>query len=103
LAANARIAIRERLDRLLGDNNVICLPTSPDIAPLLDASLAELNDFRARAIRLQSPAGFAGLPQVSLPLASLDGCPLGLSLIAPRGRDMALLALAARIVTGVTD
>jgi amidase len=93
-AAKTRATIRARLDQLLGDDNVICLPTSPDIAPLLDTPLAELNNFRARAIRLLSPAGFAGLPQVSLPMAALNHCPLGLSLIGPRGRDAALLALA---------
>jgi amidase len=36
-------------------------------------------------------AGLAGLPQVTLPLGRLDGCPLGLSLIAPRGCDCGLL------------
>jgi amidase len=35
------------------------------------------------------------LPQVSLPLAEADGCPLGLSVIAARGADARLLALAA--------
>jgi amidase len=37
------------------------------------------------------------LPQVSLPFASLNGCPLGLSLIAARGNDEMLLALAVRL------
>jgi amidase len=32
-----------------------------------------------------------GLPQVSLPLASVDGRPLGLSLIGPPHADLALL------------
>jgi amidase len=41
-------------------------------------------------------AGLGGLPQISLPLATLDGCPLGLSLIARRGADEMLLAIAAR-------
>ena len=40
-------------------------------------------------------AGLARLPQMSLPLAKLDGCPLGLSLIAARGNDTLLLELAA--------
>ena len=39
-------------------------------------------------------AGLGGLPQVSLPLAMLDGLPLGLSLVGPRGADTALLELA---------
>jgi amidase len=47
--------------------------------------------FRARAFALLSIAGLARLPQISLPLATMAGCPLGLSLIAPRGRDRGLL------------
>jgi Asp-tRNA(Asn)/Glu-tRNA(Gln) amidotransferase A subunit family amidase len=35
---------------------------------------------------------------VSLPLAQLDGCPLGLSLIAARDSDTLLLELAARLM-----
>ena len=35
--------------------------------------------------------------QVSLPLATLHGCPLGVSLVAAPGADALLLALARRI------
>ena len=42
-------------------------------------------------------AGLAGLPQINLPLAKLDGCPLGLSLIAARGNDTLLLDIARRV------
>jgi Asp-tRNA(Asn)/Glu-tRNA(Gln) amidotransferase A subunit family amidase len=38
---------------------------------------------------------FGGLPQVSLPLARLAAGPVGLSLIAPPGRDALLLDLVA--------
>ena len=38
-------------------------------------------------------AGLSGLPQVTLPLAQYQGCPLGLSLIGPRGGDAMLLAV----------
>jgi amidase len=37
------------------------------------------------------------MPQLSLPLGTLDGCPVGLSLVAGRDRDEDLLALAAAI------
>jgi amidase len=69
----------------------------PGIAPIRNALPAETEDFRARALALLCPAGLARLPQVSLPLATLDGCPLGLSLIAARGSDTMLLALAKTI------
>ncbi|MGH6954318.1 MAG: amidase [Alphaproteobacteria bacterium] len=97
-AEAARAAIGRRLDHLLAADNVICLPTAPDVAPLLDAPLADVERFRARALRLLSAAGLAGAPQVTLPLASVEGCPLGLSLIGPRGRDAALLALARSVM-----
>jgi Asp-tRNA(Asn)/Glu-tRNA(Gln) amidotransferase A subunit family amidase len=32
-----------------------------------------------------------------MPLATLNGCPLGLSLVAARGNDALLLALARRM------
>jgi amidase len=47
---------------------------------------------------LLSAAGHARLPQVSLPMASLDGCPLGISLLAAPGNDLMLLELARTVV-----
>ena len=41
--------------------------------------------------------GHAGLPQVNLPLAVVDGRPVGLSLVAARGNDLLLLELACRL------
>jgi amidase len=51
--------------------------------------------FRARAFALLSIAGLARLPQINLPFGTFDGCPIGLSLIGPRGSDRALLAWTA--------
>jgi amidase len=93
-ARDERETIARRMDTLLADNAVLVLPTVPGIAPLRNRSQEELNDFRNRAMSLLCVAGLARLPQVSLPLASLDGCPVGLSLIAARGNDTMLLALA---------
>src|SRR5438094_666794 len=92
-----RETIARRLDALLAGNAVLVLPTVPGIAPLRNRSQEELNDFRNRAMSLLCVAGLARLPQVSLPLASLDGCPLGLSLIAARGNDTMLLAFAREL------
>jgi amidase len=89
----------EHLERLLGQDGVMVLPTMPDIAPLRSAQDAELEDYRNRAIRLLSPAGLAGLPQISIPFASHQGAPLGISLIGPRGCDASLVQLAHSIAT----
>jgi amidase len=42
-------------------------------------------------------AGLARLPQISLPLGRVNGCPVGLSLVACRGGDTMLLALAGTL------
>jgi amidase len=83
------------MDELLGDDGVLCLPTAPGIAPKLATPAAELEVFRARAFALLSVAGLARLPQLTLPLGTIAGCPLGLSLVAPRGQDHGLLNWAA--------
>jgi amidase len=93
-AKSKREEIARRMSELLAGNAVLALPTLPGIAPLLNTPAAELEDFRGRAMSLLCIAGLARLPQVSLPLARLEGCPLGLSFIAARGCDMMLLALA---------
>lgn len=92
-----RDAARTRMDALLAGNAVLLLPTVPDIAPQLNTPPAQLDDFRAKAMSLLCIAGLAGLPQVTLPLARLNGCPLGLSLVAGRGNDALLLALTRRL------
>jgi amidase len=96
-ARKRREEISGQMDRLLAGGAVLVLPTVPGIAPLRNAAPADTEDFRARALAVLCPAGLARLPQVSLPLAKLDGCPLGLSLVAARGADEMLLALAKEL------
>ena len=99
-AARARRSeIVDRIRGLFGEGDVLCLPTSPRVAPLIDTPQDELEDrVRSQAMSLLCIAGLAGLPQVSLPLATLDGLPLGFSLVGPWGYDSQLLALSRRIM-----
>jgi amidase len=92
-----RQAYKARIEEILGIDGVLMLPTVPSIAPLRDLPAAALQDYRERALSILCIAGLSGLPQVSMPLAILDSCPLGLSLIGPRGSDRALVALALEI------
>ncbi|MEK7231194.1 MAG: amidase [Pseudomonadota bacterium] len=96
-ARQQREGIARRMHALLDNDAVLILPTLPGIAPLMNTPPAESDEFRARALSLLCIAGLARLPQVSLPLAKLDGCPLGLSLIAARGNDTLLLEIARRL------
>jgi amidase len=90
-ARSRREEVASYLQELLGSDAVLCLPTAPGIAPKIATPAAELEVFRARAFALLCVAGLARLPQLSLPAARVHGCPLGLSLIGPPGRDRDLL------------
>lgn len=96
-SAERRAALRARLDRLLGTDGVLLLPGAPSIAPRLDADAETLLDFRDRTLSLTCIANLTGLPQVAIPAGRAEGCPVGLSLIGPRGSDRRLLALAAAL------
>src|SRR5262249_1389628 len=99
VAREERDAIARRMDLLLADNAVLVMPTTPGIAPRRNRPQEEMNNFRNRAMSLLCVAGLARLPQVSIPFATLDGCPLGISLIAARGNDTLLLALARELTS----
>ena len=72
----------------------MCLPTTPFPAPRKGLPLATLDPLRARIGCLTSHGGLTGVPQVSLPGASVDGLPVGLSVVGPRGSDATLVAVA---------
>jgi len=88
---------RGHLAGLLAGDGVMVMPTMPDIAPLLAADESELEDYRNAAIRMLCISGLSGFPQVTLPMASRLGAPLGISLLGPAGSDRSLVTLAARI------
>lgn len=96
-AYRRREAITRHMAELLADDTVLVLPTVPGIAPLCGLPQEQLNDFRHRSLAMLCISGHARLPQVTLPLATLDGCPLGLSIAAAQGQDMMLLQAAAHV------
>ena len=92
-----REELAARLDKLLAGNAVMLLPSVPDVAPLLNCPHDQTTAFRERAMGMLCISGLGRLPQVSLPLATVNGLPLGLSLVAARGNDEMLLQLARQI------
>ena len=93
-----RVRYTAHLKALLGDDGVLVMPTMPDVAPLRSESEGSLNDYRNAAIRMLCIAGLAGTPQLSLPLATRLGAPLGLSLLGPAGSDRSLVRLAQAVM-----
>lgn len=92
-----RAEIASRVDQLLAGGAVLVLPSMPGIAPLRNSPADVVDAVRVRALPMLSIAGLAGTPQISLPMATLDGCPLGISLMAARNNDTLLLALARQL------
>jgi amidase len=97
-ARTRREEITRRMDDLLSGNAILALPSAPGAALPRSSAPEVVDGLRARALPMLCVAGLARLPQVSLPLATVDGCPLGLSLIAARGKDTLLLDLARRVM-----
>jgi amidase len=93
-ARGVMAAARRQLRSVLTPGTVVCLPTAPCIAPPVDTPSAGLDSYRSRVMALTVASGLGGLPQVSLPAALVDGCPVGLSLLGSVGADEALLDLA---------
>jgi amidase len=92
-----RVQTAATMARLFDSGAMLLMPTVPTIAPLLDTSLSEVDDARARSQQLLCVAGMAGLPQVSVPWTTIDGAPVGLSVIGPRGSDEAVLCSALQL------
>ena len=88
---------RDRIRRIVQPGTILVLPSSPSIAPLVDAPHEVHESFRTRAMRMTCIAGLAGLPQISIPIGLVDGCPVGLSFIGWAGGDEALLDLAVKL------
>ena len=88
-------SIQARICEVVGEGDLLCLPTSPRAAPLKNSPVDDIEiRYRHQAMHLLCIAGLGGLAQISLPVAEIDGLPLGLSLVGPRGSDMQILNLA---------
>ncbi len=63
-AKEVRQKIREHMDRLLGSDAVLAVPSAPGPAPILNTPNDQLQEYRKSLLALTSIAGLAGLPQV---------------------------------------
>ena len=88
---------RDHIRQIVVPGTVLALPTAPSIAPKIEISGAELEEFRTRVMRLTCTSGISGLPQMNIPGGTINGCPIGLSFIGWAGGDEALLDLACEL------
>jgi amidase len=88
------------LHEFLGPEDLVCMPTTPALAPRKGdppRRSSSGSGYYPRTLSLTSVAGMCRLPQVSLPVADADGLPVGLSLLARHGQDSFLLQVANNI------
>jgi amidase len=86
--------VARHINELLDERTVICLPTMPFPAPPKDLPYSQRRAVHDRIDALVDTAGLAGIPQLNLPLADVDGLPVGLSLVGQRGSDEMLMSVA---------
>jgi amidase len=102
-AVQHREKLSRRLEMFLGPNDLLCMPTTPALAPfkgtIVSRGQAAAGDYYPRTLSLTSVAGIGRLPQVSLPLAESGGVPVGLSLLAAHGQDAFLLGVVQRLAS----
>ncbi len=79
---------------------ILVLPTVPEIAPLLTASTEQIEATRKLSQDLLIIAVMTGAPQVTVPMTQVNGSPLGISFLGPRGSDQRLIEMAVTLSSG---
>ena len=90
----------QSLHEFLGPDDLLCIPTTPALAPLKGHPPRRSSSgtgYYPRTLSLTSLAGMGRLPQVSLPIADAGRVPVGLSLLARHGQDSFLLQVAKNV------
>ncbi|CAH0340849.1 amidase [Rhizobium sp. CECT 9324] len=99
----ARREFSSDLEEWMTDLDFLICPTCPCTAPFIGQDHIEIEQWsgsvREALMTYTAPFNLSGLPAISLPMrpSAADGMPIGLQIIAPRGRDGALLNFAAEI------
>lgn len=97
VARSTLAAHSAHIKTLIAQDGVAVLPSSASTAPGLNVDPQAVNEVRLRTMRITCVAGIAGLAQISIPLATPQGKPYGVSLLGPAGSDLALLRLAKAV------
>jgi amidase len=96
-AREFQAARRAELMHVLEPDTIVLMPTAPFPAPPLGQRRSAMWAHRTAISTLTTISGTLGAPQLSLPLALVDGLPVGLSIMARPGGDDVLLAFARSV------
>lgn len=83
--------IINKMDALLNTDKILVVPTTATTAPLKGEKATSVEKTRVQALKINSIAGLAGLPQVTVPIQTSDGLSIGISFISRKHSDRSLL------------
>ncbi|GBL05228.1 amidase [Glaciecola sp. KUL10] len=98
MAKSQQQTIKHYVDEIFEQHDLILLPTTPGLAPLIGQEPSEMASYREELMALTAIAGLSGRPQIHLPLFKIDDAPCGLSLIGKLGEDLKLVQLAKQLI-----
>jgi amidase len=104
-AQNLRRRLREAYDRVLGDYDLIAMPTLPMQARKLPGPDCSREENLTRALEMignTSPFNCTGHPAINVPCGMANGLPIGMMLVAKRF-DEASIIRAAEAFEGLGD
>jgi len=101
-AQRLRSVLASSMDALFDRVDLLICPTMRMPAPQVDKLNVEIDGFtfplHTAATHFTMPFNLTGLPAISIPWGlSATGAPIGLQLVAPRGHDWDVLAVAERL------
>lgn len=104
-AQKCRRLIVNAVNDILKDNDVIYLPAAPSTAPLFDGSADKMSNEYLIADNYLAIGNFGGLPSLTLPLAVIDGLPVGVNLTGRAFGEQTVLncSLAVQEITGLKN
>ena len=91
--------IFNRVSKFVNPGDLFLFPTTPTIAPLKGSlnNLENVLSFYNRTMAITSFAGISRMPEISIPLAAVNGVPVGLSMAAGYYQDEFLLSTAKKL------
>ncbi|KAG0557090.1 hypothetical protein KC19_11G101400 [Ceratodon purpureus] len=91
MALKVKDETRAVMNELLLTDALLVIPSTPSLPPNRAARGKELEIFESRALSILSIATMAGCCQVTIPLGTVRGIPISVSLLARYGADIFLL------------
>ncbi|HWP00727.1 MAG TPA: amidase [Methylococcus sp.] len=102
-AMEKRVRYHRALQHFLGPGDLLCFPTTHGPAPIKGSLGLDRTqgDYFPRILSRMALAGIGRLPQISMPAVTVEGAPVGLSLLAGEGRDAFVLAAAEAVAAAL--